>query len=67
MLQAYHRLHEAWKRLLILIHIVWWAWIINQLLRSYGVETWKILVYLLGPPVATLIILNIVFWILDRR
>ena len=63
MLKAYYRLHEAVKRLLILGHILWWAWYTNSVISSYQVVWWRLLLNYLGPPIVTLIILNAYFLI----
>lgn len=66
MLKAYNRLHEAVKRLIILGHIVWYAWYVNQLISKIRPDELQILLNIFGPPIATLLLINIFYLIYDR-
>jgi len=67
MLKAYNRLHEAFKRLIILGHLIWWAYYTNEILKTSLLDWREVLFSYLGPPVATLILLNIFFLIQNRK
>ena len=67
MLKAYQRLHEGIKRLIILGHIIWYAIYTNMVLDSYLLDWEEVLINYLGPPVITLILLNVFFFFHDRK
>lgn len=66
MLKAYNRLHEAIKRLIILGHILWYAFYINKTISKYNPDEVDILISILGPPVFTLLFINAFYFVYDR-